>query len=253
MSAIELDRLDKQEVTKDVILAEAEAMKKIYNEKKKELNLTQRELAARLKVKPPSIFAYLNGQTPLNIKFASFFAEQLQVSIDEFSPRMAVEYGKIIGQIDQESFRYPVLNLNQLDNFKGAIQDIKVGKIQAQTYPSDLSIGENGFWLKLDSEDMVSYNGGLSFSKGLLLLVSPDEKPRVNELALLKITYDNSNISSIIESNDKYIFRAIASDGENIEARAFNPNASTITVTDSNTNLIGKVVSAFYPPGMMAL
>lgn len=247
------DRLDKQEVTKEIIFAEAEAMKRIYNEKKKALNLTQRELAHRLQVKPPSIFAYLNGQTPLNIKFASFFAEQLQVAIDEFSPRMALEYGKIIGKIDQESFRYPVLNINQLDNFKEEIKKIKIGTAQAQSYTSDLNLGDNGFWVRLDSEDMTSYNGGLSFSKGSLLLVNPDEKPRVNEFALLKISYNNEKISSIIDSIDKYVFRVMVGNGEQIEARAFNPNACTITVSDNNTHLVGKVVSALYPLEMLTL
>ena len=253
MNITESQRLDKQEVTNETISNESEAMKRIFNEKKKKLNLSQRELALRFKVKPPSIFAYLNGQTPLNIKFASFFAEQLEVSIDEFSPRMALEYGKITGKIDQESFRYPLLKLEEIENFRELTHQIKNSKSNAESYPTDINIGENGFWVKLESEDMVSYNGGLSFSKGLLLLVSPDEKPQVNELAILKIKYDSSMASSIIKSNDKYIFRAIAHDGENLEAIAFNPKACSITLTDQNAELIGKVVSAFYPPEMFKI
>lgn len=253
MSRLELNTSDKQEVTRDVISSEAEAMKRIFNAKKKDLGLTQRELAIRFKVKPPSIFAYMNGQTPLNIKFAAFFAEQLQVPIDEFSPRMAVEYGKITGKIDQESFRYPLLDISHLDSYKEVIHSIKTGTFPALSYSSDLNVGPNGFWIKLTSEDMVSYTGGLSFSKGVLLLVSPDEKPHANEFALLKITFDNSTTSNIVESSDKYVFRIIASDGANIEARAFNPNARTITVTDNNTHLIGKVVSAMYPPEILTL
>lgn len=252
MNMREAQRLEKQDVTKEIIFAESEAMKKIFNDKKRLLNLTQKELAKRFKVEPPSVFAYLHGQTPLNIKFAAFFAEQLQVSIEDFSPRMAYEYGKITGQIDQRSYRYPVLTTDDIDDLKGTINSITLNKITRNTYSSDLDVGPYGFWIKLESEDMVSYNGGLSFSKGLLLLVSPDEKPRVNEFAVLKIKYDNSNTSSIIESNDKYVFRAITSNGENIEARAFNANAGTITVSDQNTQLIGKVVSALYPTDLMS-
>lgn len=253
MNITDSQRLDKQEVTKETIFAEAEAMKQIFNEKKKKLHLSQRELALRFKVQPPSIFAYLNGRTPLNIKFASFFAEQLEVPIDEFSPRMALEYGKITGQIDQESFRYPLLKLEELENFREITQQIKNNNKDIESYPSDINVGENGFWMKLESEDMVSYNGGLSFSKGLLLLVSPDEKPQVNELALLKIKYNSSMTSSIIKSNDKYIFRAIAHNGENLEAVAFNPKAFAITLTDKNAELIGKVVQALYPPDMFKI
>ena len=60
MNIKESQRLDKQEVTNETISNESEAMKRIFNEKKKKLNLSQRELALRFKVKPPSIFAYLN-------------------------------------------------------------------------------------------------------------------------------------------------------------------------------------------------
>ena len=77
MNMREAQRLEKQDVTKEIIFAESEAMKKIFNDKKRHLNLTQKELAKRLKVEPPCVFAYLHGQTPLNIKFAAFFVELL--------------------------------------------------------------------------------------------------------------------------------------------------------------------------------
>lgn len=244
---------DKHEVLADVIFAESEAMKRILNEKKKALNLTQRELAARMQVKPSSVFAYLNGKTPLNIKFATFFAEQLQVSIDEFSPRMAIEYGKITGKIDQASYRYPVLTLDQVGNYKIITDQIRKGIKNPQSYSSDIDVGPHGFWVKLESDDMASFNGGISFCKGLYLLVSPDEKPRVNEFALLRIKFGSSNRTRFIESNDKYIFRAIAHNGSNIEARPLNPNSCAITVTDKNAELIGKVVSAIYPTEMFKI
>lgn len=250
MNDVLVQEPDKYEVSLDVISAEAEAMKRIFNEKKKALNLTQRELAHRMKVKPPSVFAYLNGQTPLNIKFATFFAEQLEVSIDEFSPRMAIEYGKITGKIDQVSHRYPILTVDQIQDFREITNKIREGLLHSKTYPSDVNVGPNGFWIKLDSDDMSSYNGGLSFSKGIYLLISPDEKPRVNEFALLKIKYNSPNSTTIIESNDKYIFRTIAHNGESVVGRPFNLNASTITLTDQNAELVGKVVSAFYPVEM---
>ncbi|PKF35528.1 S24 family peptidase [Acinetobacter proteolyticus] len=237
----------------ETLYEEAEAMKRIFESKKKELKLTQKGLAASFGVFPPTIFAYLNAKTPLNVKFASFFSEQLQVPIDSFSPRIAQALLKITGQIANETYSYPLISFNEAGNYKEIISNIKKGALTANKYPSTLNLGPNAFWVTLETDEMESYNGGLSFFKGTLLLVQPDVKLQVNDFALLKLSHSTANVNSFIESDESYIFRAIVRDGDKLEAVAFNPNCTAIEISNSNATLVGKVVSAIIPPELFKL
>lgn len=240
-----------QELNSDVIVAESSAMRRIYEQKKKELKLNQSKLATLFGVKPPSIHAYLHGQTPLNFKFASFFAEQFQVPIDEFSPRLATAITKITGQVDPASFSYPLLSVTQIENNAELTKQYRDGTLITPSHPANISFIEQGFWLKLDSEDMESHSGGVSFCKDTLVLVDPNRKPNVNEYAIIKIKYDNP--SFLLETNHTYLLRLIKRNGTKFIAHALNPNIEPIEINNESTELIGKVVSAIYPPSIFTL
>ena len=70
---------------------ENEALKEIFNKKKRELGLTQAILAEKLDVSQGAVNMYLNGINPLNTPIASRFAELLNVPVSDFSPRLAAE------------------------------------------------------------------------------------------------------------------------------------------------------------------
>ena len=70
---------------------ECAQLKILFNNKKKGLGLTQSLLAERFKMTQPAIGHYLNGINALNAKIAAQFAEALQVSVADFSPRLAKE------------------------------------------------------------------------------------------------------------------------------------------------------------------
>lgn len=258
MSSSSLSERASRKLQSDVIIAESDAMSQIWESRKKALKLTQKELAIRFEVKPATISAYLNGSIPLNLPFASFFAEQMGVTIDEFSPRLADEAGKITGRIDRESFRYPLLRMSQIPDFKEITEQFKQGRTNTNSesnnviasYPSDVNAGDNGFWIKVDNDDMETYNGGIGFGKGVLVLIDPTSKPTIGDYAILKIKYNPNANLNLIESNTKYLLRLIKHDGENIRAWGLNPNANPITLTELNSELVGKVVSALYPPTM---
>lgn len=240
------------DLSDEIVIAESLAMKTIFEKRKKELNLTQRELAKRFKISPPSINGYFTGSIKLNFKFAQFFAEQLKVSIDEFSPRLAHEAGKLVGKIDSESFRYPLLDRTHLLDIETSLKDIKLHKTKAKSYATDTNAGDNGFWIEIDCDDMETYSGGVSFCKGMLVLVSPQTKPKINEYAIIKIKYEGET-SAFLETNDKYILRKISYDGQNIIATPTNPSASTYTISESNAELVGRVVSAIYSSELLCL
>lgn len=235
-----------QELNDEVVIFESQAMRKIFDAKKRSLNLTQSKLATLYGVKPPSIHDYLHGKTALNPKFASFFAEQLQVDVDEFSPRIAKDIKKTAGFVVADSFNYPVLSVNQINDRVNVIRQFKEGSLIAQSLPSKSpTLNGQGFWLKLDSNDMESTNGGISFSQNTLVLVDPDLKPNPNEYAIFKIKYDKS--TNLINSDFIYLFRLIRRNGVNIEAYALNRNIAPIPFDNDGIELVGKVVAAIYP------
>lgn len=80
----------KRELT-EMERAECAKLKEIFNNKKKELGITQAGLAERFEMTQPAIGHYLNGTNALNAQIASQFAEVLQVSIEDFSERLAKE------------------------------------------------------------------------------------------------------------------------------------------------------------------
>jgi phage repressor protein C with HTH and peptisase S24 domain len=66
-------------------------LKAIFNAKKGDLKLTQEKLAERLGINQSSVSHYLNAVNPLNASVAAEFARILEVSVSEFSPRLANE------------------------------------------------------------------------------------------------------------------------------------------------------------------
>ena len=77
--------------------AECRALKAIWEAKKKALNLTQQSLADAIGdgITQGAIGHYLHGRNALNLKFAIAIAGVLQVSIGDFSPRLAAEISQV--------------------------------------------------------------------------------------------------------------------------------------------------------------
>lgn len=236
------------EITTDSIthVEESKAMRRIFNDKKHSLKLSQAQLARIFGCEPPTISNYLNGKMPINLKFALFFAEQLQVSLDQFSPRLDNEYKKLSTQthIASGSIKpvgYPVLTHSDLDAFLNGQYHIN-DRMASPVFCSDKS-----FWLTIDTDLIDSKDDFLPNS--LTILIDPSEKPKLNEYCLLDVTIDSN--AFIKESTHNYLFRKIKHDGVNLVATAKNESTEPIKLIENeNTHMIGKVVSAIYSPSI---
>lgn len=80
----------KQRLTDERVL-ENDALKEIFNAKKKALGLTQESLAEKMEMTQGAVGAYLRGINPLNAQAASLFAQFLEITVEDFSPRLAAE------------------------------------------------------------------------------------------------------------------------------------------------------------------
>lgn len=70
---------------------ECEALKAIWELKKKGLGITQEGAGEKLGMSQAAVSHYLNARTALNLPVASQFAKLLRCSIADFSPRLEAE------------------------------------------------------------------------------------------------------------------------------------------------------------------
>lgn len=74
-------------------------LKELFNDKKKELGLTQEKLAHALDMNQSSVSHYLNGVNPLNVPVASAFARILKIEVAQFSERLASQIADIASSL----------------------------------------------------------------------------------------------------------------------------------------------------------
>ncbi|WP_052121840.1 LexA family transcriptional regulator [Gallibacterium genomosp. 2] len=81
---------------------ECAELKKIFEQKKAELNLSQAEVAEYFGMSQSAINHYLNGINALNAYIATKFAKLLKVTVSTFSERLAIEIAEMAKTIDKE-------------------------------------------------------------------------------------------------------------------------------------------------------
>lgn len=81
---------------------ECAALKKIYEERKAEIGLTQQKAANSLGMTQSAVNHYLNGTNALNAVVASGFAKLLNVAVSDFSIRLAREIDYMADTVDSE-------------------------------------------------------------------------------------------------------------------------------------------------------
>ncbi|CAH0649152.1 helix-turn-helix domain-containing protein [Pseudomonas alloputida] len=74
-------------------LAECQALKAVYLASKSNHGLSQMSLAEKLGITQSAVSMYMNGVNALNLPIALGFAKALNVSVEDFSPRLAKELG----------------------------------------------------------------------------------------------------------------------------------------------------------------
>lgn len=229
------------------LAAENAELHKIFLAKKKALKLTQQKIADEMEVTPPSIFAYLNGQIPLNIRAATTFARVLNVPVSAFSRRLAREIDEIassqaawVGDNNAastylvRSFNYPLLGWDQVAGSLEAVQKFHAGAVELASHSSETDAGRRAYWLTVRRE-MMNAPSGMSFPEGMLILVSPDITPNDGQFVIARR-----------KGSTDGTFRQLRLDGGEQFLRRLNPAYPTDPVED-RWEIIGTVVGAQYP------
>lgn len=115
--------MQKRELS-EIELKECADLRQIYENKKKDLGLTQNKIAGALEMTQSAVSHYLNGTNALNVAVASDFARLLKVPVSDFSSRLSREISEIassnhaetIGLFphdipEEDQVRFPRLNV----------------------------------------------------------------------------------------------------------------------------------------------
>lgn len=227
---------------------ENQALNDIYLARKKTLKLTQQKIADRMGITAPTVFAYLKGKTPLNIRAATAFASILQVPVSDFSMRIAQEISDAAksqtapfntGNVEStphpiRSFTYPVIGWDQIGEAMEAVAQYHAGQRDLPSQSSETYAGRQAYWLVVKSDIMVSPSG-VSFPEGILILVDPSVKAS-----------DEQYVIARLKETGETAFRQLRQDAGQEFLRPLNP-AYPIQLKDDRWEIVGTVVAAKYP------
>lgn len=237
----------KKRTLPDALANECALLKTLYVAKRKELNLTQSDIADALGVSQAAVSHYLNGENPLNTRVAAIFAQKLSVPVQAFSPRLAKQIEQsaaaaslgaghggeanihYVGQ-PRLSFSYPVLSWVAAGSWAEANEPYPPGF--ADRYElSDYEAKGTAFWLEVKGDSMTSLTG-TSIPEGMLILVDTEEDARHGKLVVAKLT----------DSNEA-TFKKLVEDGGQRFLKPLNP-AYPMMAINGNCKIIGVVVRA---------
>lgn len=94
--------MSKKKPLSEELLEECDAAHRIFLEKKNALKLSQKKIADAAGISAPAVNHYFKGVNPLNLQFAAVLARLLEVSVSDFSPRLAAEIEQITEAVRTE-------------------------------------------------------------------------------------------------------------------------------------------------------
>lgn len=192
---------------------DAERLKAIYESKKKELGISQQDIADALGISQGAVGHYLNGRNPLNFRVATVFSKALKVPIEQFSPSLAKEgvnlttsvmpFGGLIGaamggiaalyqkgnveNVEQPTIsgKYPLISWVSAGEWSEACEPYEIHEID-EWHSSTRHIEGPAFWLKVKGDSMTS-PVGISIPEGMLILVDTAKEPKNGSLVVAKL------------------------------------------------------------------
>ena len=213
---------------------DAAALKLIWNQKKKELGLTQ-EKAAHLMGwhSQAAVAQYLNGKIPLNTDAKMKFAELLNVSPASIWPAFVGPSAPIgVGGKALTKFHVPVLSwtnawrINSIDTFAKCIVSEWV------ICPADHSA--NAYALRVVGDTMTAQHESLhSYPEGSIIFVDPKLPAKNSARVIVKLA-----------DSDEVTFRQLTTDMGKMYLKPIN-NQYAIREMPTNAQICGVVIGCF--------
>ena len=256
--------MEKKRILTEEQLADARRLKALYEAKKKELGLSQQDIADSLGISQGAVGHYLNGRNPLNVRVATEFARILKAPVDSFSPSLAKDvvgltttsfpYGGLIGAAVGSLFggskreietpgdniefigkhsisgRYPLISWVSAGEWSEACEPYEMHEID-EWYESNAHLEGPAFWLKVKGDSMTS-PVGLSIPEGMLILVDTGKSPQNGSLVVAKL----------VDANEATFKKYVVDEGIGEKyLQPLNPLHSRVKI-DGNCKIIGVAV-----------
>ncbi|WP_455853149.1 LexA family protein [Pantoea endophytica] len=206
-------------------------LKLIYDQKKKDLGLSQEVLAEKLGVSQSAVAQILSGKNALNLKRAVELATILGVEVQQFSPSLAKEAvqltyanAKYAGAYEPGK-KYPVLSSVQAGAWAEACEPYSLKDIDLWLESNAHMQGE-GFWLKVEGDSMTAPIG-MSIPEGTYVLFDTGREAINGSLVIAKL--DDSNEAT---------FKKLVIDGGQKYLKGLNPQWPLVPV-NGNCRIIG--------------
>jgi SOS-response transcriptional repressor LexA len=220
-------------------LADAGRLKAIFENKKKELGLSQETLAERMGMGQSGIAQLLNGSNAIGPSHAAKLAKILRVSVEDFSPSIAEEIKEMYSALQGESaikphYDYPLFTYVQAGDF-AEVASYTASDAKAWVATTRKASSES-FWLEVKGHSMTAPQGVRpSFPEGMLILVDPAEPVETGDFCVASANGDS-----------EVTFKKYENDGGVSYLVPLNP-AYRILDCDHSCRIIGKVVKAQWP------
>lgn len=186
----------------------ASNLKRVWEEKRGELGLTQTSAADALGVTQGAVGQYINGRIPLNDGAAMQFAKLLKVHISQISNQLAHDYSKLWVENASEAAnqgshrKAPVISWVQAGEWSEASEP--------EHYTEWKSISDTDsddvFWLRVVGDSMTSPHG-ISAPEGSLIKVDPNRQADNGSLVVAKLadSHEATFKKLVIDAGRKYL------------------------------------------------
>jgi len=219
--------------------ADAARLKAIFENKKKELGLSQEILAESMGMGQSGIAQLLNGSNAIGPSHAAKLAKILKVSVEDFSPSLALEIKEMYSSLQGDSsgkphYAYPLFTYVQAGEF--AEVGIYTERDAQGWVPTTKRASDKAFWLEVKGHSMTAPQGVRpSFPEGMLILVDPAEPVETGDFCIASANEDS-----------EATFKKYEKDGGVSYLVPLNP-AYRVLDCDQSCRIIGKVIKAQWP------
>lgn len=195
---------------------------------RKDLGLSQSELAKRLKIAQATI-ANLENDRNKNSKHLNQIAQILNTSY-EF-----LRYGDQNVKKTNDFLRgIPLISFVQAGNWNEAVDNYAVGDAE-EWLPNHPSLGSGGFALRVQGTSMTSpYPGGRSYPEGTIIYVDPNSDG----------PYEGKRIVAKVDG--EVTFKELINESGRLMLRPINPQFPMMEFPE-DAEIVGVVVGSFIP------
>lgn len=227
-------------------IADATRLKAIFDNKKKELGLSQETLGEALGMSQSGINQLLNGSNAISHTHVAKLAKILNVSAEEISPSLAFEISDMFVAIKNPNavitqHTYPLFTTAQAGQFTDV--DGFTEKDARDWIASTKKASKNSFWLEVSGHSMTAPQGSRpSFPEGMLILVDPEVPVESGDFCVAGIHNDS-----------EVTFKKLVWEDCTAWLEPLNPNPRYQSIEcNENCRIIGKVIKAQWPEDVLS-